>query len=127
LPGLGWAVCAPRQNKYADDECDFAGTDRLYIILVEPASTGRNPGRVVVGFAMALIFAELISDTSRRVGDQHAAKTTGIQISAAGFGWKNLPALAGFFSKVFFLGSHSHDTTHFTAGDAHPVFTFNAW
>jgi fucose permease len=52
-------------------------------------------GVFIVGFAMAPIFPGLVSSTSLRVGQRHAANTIGIQISAAGLGGAVLPALAG--------------------------------
>jgi fucose permease len=60
-------------------------------------------GVFVVGFALAPIFPGLISSTSQRVGEQHAANTIGIQISAAGLGGALLPALAGFLARRFSL------------------------
>lgn len=60
-------------------------------------------GVFVVGFAMAPMFAGLISSTSQRVGAQHAANTIGIQISAAGLGGALLPALAGYLAARFSL------------------------
>lgn len=56
-------------------------------------------GVFVVGFAMAPIFAGLISSTSQRVGEHHAANTIGIQISAAGLGGAILPVLAGYLAQ----------------------------
>ncbi len=56
-------------------------------------------GVFVVGFAMAPIFPGLISSTSQRVGEQHAANTIGIQISAASLGGAMLPAFAGFLAQ----------------------------
>jgi fucose permease len=56
-------------------------------------------GVFVVGFAMAPIFPGLISSTSQRVGEHHAANTIGIQISAAGLGGAVLPAFAGFLAQ----------------------------
>lgn len=56
-------------------------------------------GVFVAGFAMAPIFAGLISSTRQRVGEHHAANTIGIQISAAGLGGAVLPALAGFLAR----------------------------
>ncbi len=56
-------------------------------------------GVFVVGFAMAPIFPGLVSSTSQRVGDHHAANTIGIQMSAAALGGALLPALAGFLAQ----------------------------
>lgn len=56
-------------------------------------------GVFIVGFALAPIFAGLISSTSQRVGEHHAANTIGIQISAAGLGGALLPVLAGYLAQ----------------------------
>lgn len=56
-------------------------------------------GVFIVGFAMAPIFAGLVSSTSQRVGPRHAANTIGIQMSAAGIGGALLPSLAGFLAQ----------------------------
>lgn len=55
-------------------------------------------GMMVVGFAIAPIFAGLVSDTENRVPHAHAANTIGMQISAAGIGGMAVPSLAGFLS-----------------------------
>jgi fucose permease len=60
-------------------------------------------GVFVAGFAMAPIFPGLISSTSQRVGEHHAANTIGIQMSAAGLGGALLPALAGFLAQKISL------------------------
>jgi fucose permease len=85
--------------------------DRLMISAMSLALVGSvlfwwNPlplvgvlGVFVVGFAMAPVFPGLISSTSQRVGEHHAANTIGIQISAAGLGGALLPALAGFLAR----------------------------
>ncbi len=53
----------------------------------------------IIGFALAPIFPALVSLTSLRVGDQHAANTIGMQISAAGFGAAIIPGLAGVLAE----------------------------
>ena len=60
-------------------------------------------GVFVVGLGMAPIFPGLVSSTSRRVGEHHAANTIGIQMSAASVGGAGLPALAGFLAQRFSL------------------------
>jgi fucose permease len=60
-------------------------------------------GVFVVGLGMAPIFPGLVSSTSARVGEQHAANTIGIQMSAASIGGAALPALAGFLAQRFSL------------------------
>lgn len=55
-------------------------------------------GLMVVGFAIAPIFAGLVSDTENRVPHAHAANTIGMQISAAGIGGMAVPSLAGFLA-----------------------------
>jgi fucose permease len=53
----------------------------------------------IIGFALAPIFPGLVSLTSLRVGDHHAANTIGMQISAAGLGVAVIPALAGVLAE----------------------------
>ena len=56
-------------------------------------------GVFIVGLALAPIFPGLLSGTSQRVGEHHAANAIGIQISAASLGGALLPALAGFLAR----------------------------
>lgn len=56
-------------------------------------------GVFIAGFAMAPIFPGLVSSTSQRVGQRHAANAIGIQMSAAGLGGALLPSLAGFLAE----------------------------
>ena len=53
----------------------------------------------MIGFALAPIFPGLVSTTSLRVGDHHAANTIGMQMSAAGFGAAVIPSLAGMLAQ----------------------------
>ena len=57
----------------------------------------------VIGFAIAPIFPGLVSGTSARVGEHHAANTIGMQIAAAGFGGAVIPSLAGVLAQNFSL------------------------
>lgn len=57
----------------------------------------------MIGFALAPIFPGLVSLTSSRVGDHHAANTIGMQISAAGFGVAIIPGLAGVLAQNYSL------------------------
>jgi fucose permease len=60
-------------------------------------------GVFIVGFGMAPIFPGLVSSTSGRVGEKHAANTIGIQMSAASIGGALLPALAGILAQRYSL------------------------
>ncbi len=53
----------------------------------------------IIGFALAPIFPGLVSTTGARVGEQHAANTIGMQISAAGLGAAAIPGLAGVLAQ----------------------------
>lgn len=57
----------------------------------------------IIGFALAPIFPGLVSGTSARVGDHHAANTIGMQIGAAGFGAAVVPSLAGVLAEYISL------------------------
>jgi len=62
-------------------------------------------GVFVVGFGLAPIFPGLVSSTSQRVGEHHAANAIGIQMSAASLGGAFLPALAGVLARRVSLES----------------------
>jgi len=53
----------------------------------------------IIGFAIAPVFPGLVSGTSVRVGDQHAANTIGMQIGAAGLGAAVVPGMAGVLAQ----------------------------
>ena len=57
----------------------------------------------IIGFAIAPIFPGLVSGTSMRVGEHHAANTIGMQIAAAGLGGAVVPSLAGVLAQNFSL------------------------
>lgn len=56
-------------------------------------------GVAITGFAIAPIFPALMSGTSQRVSEQHAANTIGMQIGAAGLGVAILPSIAGILAR----------------------------
>lgn len=53
----------------------------------------------LIGLAIAPIFPALMSDTSMRVGDHHAANTIGMQMTATGFGTAVIPGLMGVLAQ----------------------------
>lgn len=57
----------------------------------------------LIGFAIAPIFPGLVSGTSARVGDNHAANMIGMQIGSAGLGAALVPGLAGVLAQNFSL------------------------
>lgn len=57
----------------------------------------------LIGFAIAPIFPALTSGTSRRVGDQHAANTIGMQMAATGLGTAIIPSLMGVLARQISL------------------------
>ncbi|MEQ9030804.1 MAG: MFS transporter [Aggregatilineales bacterium] len=65
---------------------------------IQGASIFSFLGLALLGFALAPMFATLISDTPRRVGMRHVANAIGFQIGFAGFGAAVLPGLAGIFA-----------------------------
>lgn len=64
-----------------------------------PSQTVSLIGVVLTGFAVAPIFPGLVSGTSARVPEKHAANTIGMQISAAGLGGALLPGAAGYLAR----------------------------
>jgi fucose permease len=57
----------------------------------------------LIGFAIAPVFAALVSGTSRRVEAHFAANTIGMQMSAAGLGGAAVPSLIGVLARLFSL------------------------
>jgi fucose permease len=53
----------------------------------------------IIGFAISLVFPGLVSGTSARVGDRHAANTIGMQIDVAGLGVSVVPGMAGVLAR----------------------------
>jgi fucose permease len=68
------------------------------ILWWNPIALAGPGGVLIVGFAMSPIFPGLVSSTSQRVGERHAANAIGIQISAAGLGGALLPSAAGILA-----------------------------
>lgn len=53
----------------------------------------------LIGFAIAPIFPALMSGTSQRVSELHAANTIGMQMAATGFGVAVIPSLMGVLAR----------------------------
>ncbi len=64
-----------------------------------PANAANLLAVALVGFAVAPIFAALVSGTSRRVGMRYAANTIGIQMAAGGLGSALIPGLVGALAR----------------------------
>lgn len=73
------------------------------LVLGNLSETTNLIGMMIVGFAIAPIFAGLVSDTANRVPEKHAANTIGMQIAAAGLGVALVPSLAGFLAEKISL------------------------
>jgi len=52
-----------------------------------------------IGLSIAPIFPAMMSGTSARVGDNHAANTIGMQMAATGFGAAIIPSLMGVLAR----------------------------
>ncbi|MBN8658526.1 MAG: MFS transporter [Anaerolineae bacterium] len=76
-----------------------AGACGAVLLWWNPFPTASIIAVSIIGFALAPIFPALMSLTSLRVGDHHAANTIGMQISAAGFGVAVIPGLAGVLAE----------------------------
>lgn len=68
------------------------------LLSIQGASIFSFLGLSLIGFALAPMFATLISDTPRRVGMRNVANAIGFQIGFAGFGAAVLPGLAGILA-----------------------------
>jgi fucose permease len=76
-----------------------AGMGGAVLLWWNPFPTASIIAVSIIGFSLAPIFPALVSLTSLRVGDHHAANTIGMQISAAGLGVAVIPALAGVLAQ----------------------------
>jgi len=57
----------------------------------------------LIGLAIAPVFPAMISGTSRRVGEQFAANTIGLQMAVTGLGGAIIPSLMGVLARRFSL------------------------
>jgi len=73
------------------------------LVLSNLSETTNLVGMMTVGFAIAPIFAGLVSDTENRVPHKHAANTIGMQIGAAGLGVAIVPSFAGYLADTIAL------------------------
>ena len=65
------------------------------LLLWNPSQMANLLAVALIGFSIAPIFPALMSGTSQRVGDSHAANTIGMQIAASGLGTATIPGLLG--------------------------------
>lgn len=71
---------------------------------LEPTPALSYLGLMLIGFALAPIFASLVSLTPKRVGGEHADNAIGFQIAAAGLGGAGWTALVGVMVGSLGLG-----------------------
>lgn len=77
----------------------LAGLFGAILLWWNPFPTASIIAVSIIGFALAPIFPGLVSTTSSRVGEHHAANTIGMQISAAGLGGAVVSGLAGVLAQ----------------------------
>lgn len=77
----------------------LAGLFGAILLWWNPFPTASIIAVSIIGFALAPIFPGLVSTTSSRVGEHHAANTIGMQISAAGLGGAVISGLAGVLAQ----------------------------
>jgi len=75
--------------------CIAAAIGGALLFWLEPTPLLSYLGLMLIGFAIAPIFASLISLTPARVGKAHADNAIGFQIASAGLGGASLTALVG--------------------------------
>lgn len=73
------------------------------LLLWNPSGATNLLAVAVMGYAIAPIFAALMSGTSARVGAQYAANTIGLQMAATGLGTVVIPSLLGILARRFSL------------------------
>lgn len=85
--------------------CIAASVAGALLFWLEPSRLSSYFGLMLIGFAIAPIFASLISLTPGRVGREHADNAIGFQIAAAGLGGASLTALVGVVAASAGLGT----------------------
>lgn len=83
--------------------CITAAVVGALLFWLEPTRLLSHFGLLLIGFAIAPIFASLISLTPGRVGREHAANAIGFQIAASGLGGAGLTAAVGLAASAFGL------------------------
>ncbi|MCS7038557.1 MAG: MFS transporter [Verrucomicrobiota bacterium] len=73
------------------------------VLISNPFAIANLVAVALIGFAIAPIFPALMSGTSQRVTELHAANTIGIQMTATGFGAAVIPSLLGVLARRWSL------------------------
>lgn len=69
------------------------------LLIWNPSEIANLLAVTIIGLAIAPIFPALMSGTSSRVGDHHAANTIGMQMAATGLGTAVIPSLMGVLAQ----------------------------
>lgn len=85
--------------------CVVASVCGALLFWLEPTPLLSYLGLMLIGFALAPIFASLISLTPKRVGRAHADNAIGFQIAAAGLGGAGMTAVVGVIAGSAGLGT----------------------
>lgn len=75
----------------------------VILLIWNPSEISNLVAVALIGFAIAPIFPAFMSGTSKRVGNQFAANTIGMQMAATGLGTAAIPGLAGILARQFSL------------------------
>jgi len=73
------------------------------LLIWNPSDATNVLAVALIGFAIAPIFAALMSGTSQRVGVHFAANTIGVQMAVTGLGTAVIPSLLGVLARRFTL------------------------
>ncbi len=73
------------------------------LLIWNPSELANLFAVIIIGLAIAPIFPALMSGTSARVGDHHAANTIGMQMAATGLGTAIIPSLMGVLAQQISL------------------------
>jgi len=73
------------------------------LLIWNPAELANVVAVTIIGLSIAPIFPALMSGTSARVGDLHAANTIGMQMAATGLGTAIIPSLMGVLAQQLSL------------------------
>jgi len=73
------------------------------LLIWNPSEIANVVAVAVIGLSIAPIFPAMMSGTRKRVGDQYAANTIGMQMAATGFGAAVIPSLMGVLARQISL------------------------
>lgn len=94
-------------NRVGVDKLVFGGLGGALLgaglLIWNPSQIANVAAVAIIGVSIAPIFPAMMSGTRKRVGDDHAANTIGMQMAATGLGLSVIPSLMGILARQLSL------------------------